>query len=110
MFEYIHDEEARAVYRLSTPAVVEIRQSGKRWGWRLTTEILISRVDNCQRNGTWEHKTSDNPSQDFPILQYSDQEVMLNYFLIRHTPKGAKISEIEYLELAAKYNAVALAN
>lgn len=107
MYKYIHDAAARVVYRFpSEPDVSEEKDwRGKRVAWHARMEILITRADNTLTGNTWQHATSDCPTQSFDPGYTKDRVV--SYFLMRHEPNGETISEEQYEALQSQYESAA---
>lgn len=107
MYEYLHDVTNQTVYQVPThPEISEKRdRRGKRTGWTVTMQILITRADNKLNGNQWEHPTSSYPLQHFSA--HHEKEQVVSSFLIRHMPAGKRITHEEYVELHAAYQRIA---
>ena len=102
MYNYLHDQNARTVYRLpAEPLVIEQTKRGKRMGWRVTSECRITRADNWLQNGRWKYPTSDCPVQHLDARYTKEQA--LSYFRMHHEPRGEEIGADEYARLHLQY-------
>lgn len=102
MYKYLHDSSARTVYKFpAEPWVTERSQSGKRAGWHVTMECIITRADNWLANGRWAHGTSSNPVHHLDA--HYTREQALSYFRMHHEPKGVEIDRDEYERLHGEY-------
>lgn len=106
MYRYIHDNAARTIYRFpSEPQVVEQKNRGKRVGWRITMDYIITRADNWLEGGSWQFPTSAHSIQHLDA--HYTRDLALSYFGLHHEPKGEAISIKEYERLHAEYTAEA---
>lgn len=102
MYNYLHDDTARTVYRLPRdPQVTEQTKRGKRTGWCITMDYLITRADNWLENGSWKFATSGNPRQQLDA--HYTRDIAIFYFRLHHEPKGELISREEYECLHTEY-------
>jgi hypothetical protein len=102
MYKYLHDKTARTVYRFpSEPKVNEQMKRGKRIGWNITMEYLITRADNWLEDGSWKFATSANPSKPFDA--HYTRDIAVSYFRRHYEPRGEAITIDEYERLHTEY-------
>lgn len=107
MYKYIHDAQNRVVYKIpNEPTVIDQNDKhGKRTGWSVNMEILITRADNRLNSHRWQHPISAYPSQSFDA--HHTKEEVISHFLMSHEPDGDDISLEQYTALQAQYEAIA---
>lgn len=97
MYTYVHDINARIVYRfLTEPDITEQRDNrGRHTGWHVTMEIRITRAENwLSDTAGWFYPTSKNPSEYF--FPQDTKAQALSYFRATHEPEGVTIGIDEY--------------
>lgn len=108
MDKYVHDINARIVYRFpDKPSVSkQLDNQGRHVGWCVTMEIRVTQADNWLKNdGHWSRPVSKNPSEHYFL---PDTEVQaLAFFLMNHEPDGTIIDSDEYDQLHQTYQSEA---
>lgn len=107
MDKYVHDINARIVYRFpNKPNVTKQLNQGRHVGWFITMEIRVTRADNWLKNdGHWSYPIFKNPSEHYFFPGTEVQALAL--FLTNHEPDGTTIDNAEYDRLHQMYQSEA---
>ena len=111
-YKYYHDAAAKTVYCLEYPPIVaeEKDRRGKRTGWIVQGEIIITRADNMilPESHRWKHRVREHPQEHYDARD--DRGTVVEFFETHYLPNHTEVDEQTYRTLRDQYEQTARQN